>query len=395
MTDPVRTALAAAYAHGPGKALLTGRQAVRTGRPQPAHRVPLGRLAGGPPFGAALARALAAALAPRRWEPWNPYNDHRGYPSARCAYLTDATLRLGGGRWPIDPVRLVLEGERPLPDPATVTRATVELTVAPQRLSDGYGALREALALLEAGHLSSALAEAGGATGLTVHVSSPAGGGRPGVVAEVTFRQGAAATWPWAQAAAARSAGLAPRGLSADPRPLAAGILRRVIRDSRPPAGSLAGRGTGAALRHRLAVRGVRDVPDGLYEVGESGPALLRPGPAIEWVRPAFGSGRADIDVAGMNVVWAVAGDIGRAVRGHGPDGYRDMLLAAGAAAQHVCSAAAASGLFCRPVRSFDEPAAEAAMDADAGQDIVYMLLLGRPRAHDFCYDLTDPGDFP
>ena len=96
-----------------------------------------------------------------------------------------------------------------------------------------------------------------------------------------------------------------------------------------------------------------------------------------------------------MNVVWAIIGDLGRAVRGQGPDGYPDTLLTAGAAAQHVCSAAAASGLFCRPVRSFDEPAAEAAMRADAGEDIVYMMLIGRPRALDFCYDLTDPGESP
>ena len=86
-----------------------------TGRRAPA-AAPAGLRAAEPPrprcvpFGAALARALTAALAPRRWEPWNPYNDHRAYPSPRCAYLTDTTLRLGGDRWPIDPVRLVLEG---------------------------------------------------------------------------------------------------------------------------------------------------------------------------------------------------------------------------------------------------------------------------------------------
>jgi hypothetical protein len=382
--------------------------------------VPLGRLAEDPSFGTALVRALTAALAPRRWEPWNAYNDHRSYPSPRCAYLTDATLRLGGDRWPIDPVRLVLEGERPLPDPSSIAAATVELTVAPHRLSDGYGTLRAALALLEAGHLSSGLVEAGCAAGLSAHASPRGAGGQSGVVAEVTFTEvafaertftegtfaggtsaestfpeGAAATWPWQQVVAVRSAALAPRGLSADPRPLPAGMLRRVIQDSRPPAGSLAGRRGGGRLRHRLAVRGVSDLRDGLYELGGDGPVLLRPGPATEWVQPAFGFSRADVDVAGMNVVWAITCDIGEAVRGQGPDGYRNTLLTAGAAAQHVCSAAAVSGLFCRPVRGFDEPAAEAAVRADAGEDIVYMLLIGRPRALDFCYDLTDPGDSP
>ncbi|SHM06772.1 hypothetical protein [Actinacidiphila paucisporea] len=395
MTDPVRTALAAAHAHGPGKSLGPVGGAVRVGRPRPTRSVPLSHLADDPSFGAALAGTLSVALAPRRWEPWNPHNDHRGYPSPRCVYPTDAALRLGGERWPVDPVRLVLEGERPLPDPAAVGSATVELTVAPHRLPDGYGTLRDALALLEAGHVTSCLIEAGRTAGLVGHASSRGGGGRSGVVAEVTFEEGEVADRPWRQAVAERSGALAPRGLSADPRPLPAGTLGRVVRDSRPPAGSLAGRRGAVRLRHRLAVRGIVGVRDGLYELGEGGPDLIRPGRATEWIGPAFGFGRAAVDVPGMNVVWAISGDVEGAVREQGPDAYRDMLLAAGAAAQHVCSAAAVSGLFCRPVRSFDEPAAEAAMRADPGEDIVYMLLIGRPRALDFCYDLTDPGEFP
>lgn len=395
MTDPVRTALAAAHAHGPGKSLRAFEGTIRAGRPRPPHSVALDRLADDPSFGAALARALTAALAPRRWEPWNTYNDHRGYPSPRCAYLTDAALRLGGERWPIDPVRLVLEGRRPLPDLSATASAAVELTVAPHRLPEGYGALREALALLEAGHLSSALVEAGCAAGLVGQAAPRGAGGGSGVAAEVTFRQGAAASWPWRQVVAARSGALAPRGLSADPRPLPPGMLRRVIEDSRPPAGSLAGRPGGGGLRHRLAVRGVSDARDGLYELVEGAPALIRPGRATDRIQSAFGFSRAEVDVAGMNVVWAVTADVDGAVREHGADAYRDALLAAGAAAQHVCSAAAAAGLFCRPVRSFDEPTAEAAMLAGAGEDIVYMLLIGRPRALDFAYDLTDPGDFP
>lgn len=399
MTDLLRTALATAHAHGPGKSPGTGLHAVRTVRQRAARTTPLSRLADRSPFGAALAGALTAALAPHRWEPWNPYNDHRAHPSPRCAYLTDATLRLGGDRWTIDPVRLALEGERPLTE-IPFTAATVELTLVPDRLSEGYGPLRDALALLEAGHVSSALVEAGRAAGLTAHAvpRGELGGasGSFGVAAEVTFRDDdAAPAWPRQQIVAGRSGGLGPRGLSADPRPLPPGILPALLRDSRPLAGSLAGTAGGAALRHRLAVRGVSDVPDGLYELGPEGTVLLRPGPATEWVSPAFGSGRADVDVAGMNVVWAITGTLIDAVREQGPDGYPGTLLAAGAAAQHVCSAAAAQGLFCRPMRSLDEPAAEAAMRAGPGEDILCALLIGRPTAWDFSYDLTDPGGSP
>ncbi|MEE4545897.1 hypothetical protein V2S66_28495 [Streptomyces sp. V4-01] len=395
MTDPLRTALAAAYAQGPGKSLGPGLGAVRTGRPHPAHATALSRLADRCAFGAALAGALTAALAPLRWEPWNPYNDHRAHPSPRCAYLTDAALRIGGDRWAIDPVGLRLEGARPLPGAGELASATVEVTLAPERLTEGYGALRDALALLEAGHVCAALVEAGAAAGLAAHAAPRRAGGPSGVVAEVVFRDGAAPAGPRRPVTAVRSAGLAPRGLSADPRPLPAAVLHGLVEASRPPTGSLAAPPGGDGLRHRLAVRGVRDVPDGLYEPREDGLVLLRPGQATEWVRAAFGSGRPDVDVAGMNVVWAITGAVAAAVAGRGPDAYRDMLPAAGAAAQHVCSAAAAQGLFCRPMRSFDEPAAEAAIRAGAGEDVLCVLLLGRPRAWDFCYDLTDPGDLP
>ncbi|MDH6574909.1 nitroreductase family protein [Kitasatospora sp. MAP5-34] len=384
--DPTRTELATAYGHGPGKSVRASHRTVRPARNRPAHSVELSRLADIPLLGPALVRTLTAGLAPRRWEPWNMYNDHRAYPSARSAYLVDATLRLGGRRWAIDPVRLLLEGPARLPDPSTVTSADIELTVDPGRLPDGYGTLREALALLEAGHLGAALVEAGLATGLAARAQSGSG-----VVSEVTLSHGTAATWPWERVRATRSSALSPRGLSADPRPLPAGTLHRLIRDSRPPEGSLAAPPAGDRLRHRLAVRGVTGVPDGLYGLDGDGPVLLQPGRITERIRSAFGLGPEDVDVAGMNVVWMITADIGAVVRGQGPAGYPDTLLSAGAAAQHVCSAAAAAGLFCRPVRSFDEPAVEAAIRADPGEDAVYMLLIGRPRALDFCYDLTSP----
>lgn len=321
------------------------------------------------------------------------YNDHRAYPSARSAYLVDATLRLGADRRPIDPVRLLLEGAEPLPDPSTVTSAAIELTVDPGRLPDGYGTLRDALALLEAGHLGGALVEAGLAAGLAAQARARGAGGASGVVTEVTLSHGTAVTWSWERVVAARSSALSPLGLSADPRPLPAEILQRLIRDSRPPEGSLAGPSGAHGLRHRLAVRGVTGVRDGLYALDEGGLVLIQPGRVTERIQSAFGLGPGDVDVAGMNVVWVITADIGAVLRGQGPDGYPNTLMSAGATAQHVCSAAAAAGLFCRPVRSFDEPAVEATVQADPGEDLVYMLLIGRPRALDFCYDLTSPED--
>ncbi|MGC0415567.1 hypothetical protein [Embleya sp. AB8] len=389
MTNLVDTALAAAYAHGPGKSVRVPNGTPSPGGARPGRGIDLAELADLGPFGPALVRALSAALAPQRWEPWNPYNDHRAYPSPRCAYLTDATLRLGEDRRLLDPVRLVLAGERPLPDPSSVDSVGVELTVAPHRLPAGYGALRDALAFLEAGHLAAALVEAGAPAATAVLRGA---GGASGVVAQVAFRMDPApAGRSRGRVGAVRSSALAPRGLSADPRPLPAEVLRRLIADGRPPAGSPAARSGPGGLRHRLAVRGVTGCADGLYELREGGPVLRAAGPITEYLQAAFGFGPADVDVSGMNVVWVSTAEVAAVVRDRGPDGYPNVLMTAGAAAQHVCSAAAGAGLFCRPVRSYAEGAVEAAVRAEPGEDVVYMLLIGRPRVPDFCYDLTDP----
>jgi len=158
--------------------------------------------------------------------------------------------------------------------------------------------------------------------------------------------------------------------------------------------GSLAAQPEGLWLRHRLAVGNVAGVADGVYE-WRAGRMERCGGPALAGLQGAFRFGPDVIDVAGLNVVWVMALDLARTVASHGPDAYPRSLLTAGAAAQHVCSAAAASGMFCRPVRSFEEPATEAAVGFPAGADAIYMLLLGRPRVLDFSYDLTDPQETP
>lgn len=97
-------ALRAAYTHGPGRVVEPG-TSPRTAAPE-GPRVPLTSLRGR--FGAALARLLTDVATPLRWEPWNQYNDHRAYPSARAASTVDLVVE---GRWLLDPVRRVLVGE--------------------------------------------------------------------------------------------------------------------------------------------------------------------------------------------------------------------------------------------------------------------------------------------
>ncbi|MFV2104200.1 hypothetical protein [Micromonospora sp. LOL_024] len=348
-----------------------------------------------------LIRTLLAALGTHRWEPWNPNHAHRAHPSPRSLFLTDAVLRIGGHRWAVDVDRRVLTGvacppSEPLP-------ATVELWGRPDRLPAGYGSLVDALVTIEAGHVAAVLARSATTAGLiartiTVDAVAPL---PDAPVVEVALTDGfgsdIAAVDPddeWCPGA--RSSGLSPRGLAADPRPLPGNLVDELLRMAGgTPTGSPAAGPAAKWLRHRVAVHAVTGRPDGLYDLHHDRLTLRTPGAATERLQAAFRFGRQEVDVAGMNLVWVVTADVAARVRTAGPSAYRNLLLAAGASAQQIADAAAAKGLFCRPVRSFDEPDTEAAIAAPPGEDVLYMLLLGRPRVLDFCYDLTCPEELP
>ncbi|MGI5489611.1 hypothetical protein [Microtetraspora malaysiensis] len=374
--DEVALALAAAYAHGPGKSPVPGAAVHREpARAEEGVRTPLHGLSAWGEFGAALARLLVSALTPQRWEPYNPYNDHRAYPSPRAAFLVDVLVRTERGRWRLDPVRRELVGES-RPEPAGTV--WLDLLRRPERLRPGYGELADALAELETGHLAGAVADHAAGLPLTV-ASGPAG---------ITLTPGMPARPGHVSAGGARrSAGLGPRGLSADPRPLpgeAARAFAAAVAD--PPPGSPAADG---GVWCRLAVRNVMGLADGWYVPAPLTAATERAGAAMSAVQAAYSYPRTQFDVGGSNLGLLIAGDVGSAVRASGQDGYRALLRAAGALAQHACSAGAASGLFCRPVRAMREGLLEAAAGAPASYDALYLVLAGRPRFTWFDYDLS------
>jgi hypothetical protein len=395
-----RAVLAAAFSHGPGKTVPLPAPA-RPGHRRAGTGVPLAALAAGGPFGAALMRVLRLALAPQRFEPWNAYNDHRAYPSPRAAFVVDVDVLAGADRWHLDPVRDRLFGPgEPPPLPST---ARLELTPDPDRLPSTYRSLAEALAYLELGHVAAALVEAAAAQGLAATYSTVDGRAMV-TLASDTPRSGAASPAghdPAPRSGAAsppgrdpagpgpamwRSAGIAPCGLTADPRPLPAVTLPTLLRaGTEPPPGSPAHR---PGLRHAVAARAVTGHPDGIYRAG---PILAVAGDVMPDVQKAFTYPPRSIATAGMNLAWVMSAAVADTVRADGPAAYHELLVAAGAAAQHVGTAAAGLGLFCRPCRSVREAPLEALVGAPAGHDFLYLLLVGRSRVRDFGYDLTRP----
>ncbi|MFC5288680.1 hypothetical protein ACFPM7_16590 [Actinokineospora guangxiensis] len=365
--DRVEATLAEVYAQGVGKRVAPGPAPARAA--VPGARVPLAALAGSGPFGAAVADVLVDVLTPLRWEPLNPFNDHRGYPSPRATYLVDVHLVTDGGRWPVDPPRRALLGASA---PALDDVVVLAVEGHPERLSVGYGDLAAALAELETGHLLAALAERADQYGLAVesHVDGllvrwSGAPGHPGPVPR-------------------RSSGLGPRGLHADPRPLPAATARAVIAAavSAVPGSPSAG----APLRVAVGIGNVTGIPDGWYRGGDS--RLLRPAPAMAEAQAGFGYPRSTIDVAGMNLAVVITADVAGEVREHGAEAYPRLLRAAGAAVQHAATAAAERGMFCRPVRSVSEPALESACEAPPEHDLLYVALAGRTRVVGFDYDL-------
>ncbi|GAA1286746.1 hypothetical protein GCM10009634_35570 [Saccharothrix xinjiangensis] len=368
-TAPGAAALAASYAHGPGRVVEPG----PSPRPDPAPgpRVPLTALAAHGRFGAALARLLTEVATPLRWEPWNQYNDHRAYPSARAAGTVDLVLEVGARGWPLDPVRRALVGGAPT---ALDGPVRVELVRRRDRLSPGYREFGDVLTELEVGHVAAALVEHAARLGLRARATGT-------TVTVGPDRE----TGDTAAPAPRRSSGVGPRGIAADPRPLPASALHAVVEAvNDPPAGSP----VRDDLRHRLAVRNVVGVDDGWYDV-VGGLRLVEPGPAVAGLQPVFGHPPGTIHVASVNLALVTTGDPAAAVASDGPDGYRALLRAAGAAAQHVCTAAAAAGAFCRPARSADDGPLEALVGAPASHVLLYLLVAGRPRGAGFAYDLT------
>jgi len=376
-TLPRDLALRAAWSHGAGKELVADPGQPAT-HPRPDADGP--QLLDLWPRESAdrVARAVVAALTPTRWDDWSGYNAHRPFPSARAKQAHSVHVRAGGVLARVDEVRGALGDHRAVaPSPAAVL-----VRAEPLALPAGYGPIRFAIATLEAGHVAGALLERLAEQGLAVtqrlDLSDP---GRPGLWLTPGDRPGGTPVVPalWAR----RCSGLDPRGLAPDPRPLPRSTWMRLL-----AAAPVSGNG----LRHRLSVHRVAGVADGVWEATAGEPTLVHASDVQSVVARAFRAPPDAARVAAMNVVWGISAPL---ASGGDPQAYPATLFAAGIAAQQVCRAAAAAGLFARPIRGVDEPDVEAALRVPADEDLVYTLLIGRPRVHGFTYDLSPVTAYP
>jgi hypothetical protein len=325
-----------------------------------------------------VAQLILEVLTPSRWEPWNQYNDHRSYPSPRAAYLVDVEIVVADMRWLIDPVRRATVGQDapPLHGPVRL-----EFKRRPDRLSSRYGEFVHALTELELGHVAGALVENSARFGLVALADAE------GVSLWPDEVQGIPPTTPAGQdgnAAVPRSSGVGPRGLSADPRPLPREALSEFVEAA---ANRIPGSLHHPGLRHVLAVHNVTGVPDGWYTVDPF--ELVTPCAAMDIVQERHGHARTVMDVAGMNLALITTADVPAVVAAEGEGAYLALLRATGALAQHVCTASARAGMYCRPIRSFDDPVLEAAIGVPVSHSLLYVLLAARGRVTGFSYDLS------
>jgi hypothetical protein len=122
----------------------------------------------------ALSALLYGGLGVLRAEPSHPFNPHRGYPSARARFPVHGYVLDGARALHYDPVGHRLQPVRPAGAPVGDLPAGPDLAIALAgcfgRFAPGYGPLRYALTVLEAGHVLAGLVQLATALGFAPRV---------------------------------------------------------------------------------------------------------------------------------------------------------------------------------------------------------------------------------
>lgn len=348
-----------AFLHSYGKEVSSGGIATiprRSDHGRPFSLLPVLRQQPDSPLGR-LARLLLVALGEHRYEPWNVYHRHRAYPSARSAFTIDVDVHIGDQRWRFDPIAIALRGNN-LAEMSPDTAVRLVPVTYQDRLPAGYGRLREALTLLELGHLAATVVEATEALGGQAQ-SDPDGS----ILIERL------PIGPPAQhrldALHRRSSGLGPFGLSTE--------------------STLSIEDTDAMMKVAGSAPGLRQhlvLPGGRYRLTSHGLDLEDNTVSPHSIQSGFTYPPSDIDVGNAPAVWLFAADVKETTD------YRQLLISAGASAQRIALAAAARGMLVRPCRGIHESIVESAVGLPLEESLIYILVIFRSEVRDFWLDL-------
>lgn len=191
----------------------------------------------------------------------------------------------------------------------------------------------------------------------------------------------------WSELLWKRTSGRMPRGLhgmGGRYRDVSSAALEDAITwvGAAPPGVEL--RGAHEAVRATVAVQGVAGHTDGVYRI-ESGKAVLkRADPtAAQRLEHAYGYGPTfynGCDIRHASAVWFFSIRPRELVERLGPRGWHDAQYACGWATQGLCLAAAAHGLYARPVRAFHEVPTQEVLDLEPEDMLVLAVVTGTER---------------
>ncbi|MFH9265363.1 hypothetical protein ACH4KN_14055 [Streptomyces sp. NPDC017546] len=399
----------------------------------------------------ALGHALVAGFGLQRREPENPFNDHRPYPSVRAKFPVQVFVRDGRHRRVLDlyrhaltgvgrqdgaagPLEVALAGRYTrLPDSYRWFRSSLiglELGVNLRQLCLGLdlfglsGKLRlpdrDAAGLLTdfgltpesewSLPLTVALEDGGPPAAappaeraadpvldgiLTVNRSQDFTGPSAPLGPSVPAGLPRDGTLSWAEVLWRRSAGRMPRGMygmTGRRRPVPERTLREAVSwlNVPPPGPHLAA--AWEELRLTAVFQGIEGHADGVWHLRDGRPVLHRAQPgAASVLEEHYGypvTPYAGGDVRHASVVWFLSASPRRLVERLGPGGFTAAQYAAGWAAQGISLAAAATGLYARPARAFQEVPTKQLLGLDAEEMIVCAAITGTPRFEGLLCDL-------
>ncbi|MEV7119765.1 hypothetical protein [Kitasatospora griseola] len=199
----------------------------------------------------------------------------------------------------------------------------------------------------------------------------------------------------WAETLWNRTAGRVPAavtGFSARPTVLGEDCLADMLAWLGGPAPGPLLAEVGRRVRTTVALQRLAGLPTGRYTVvagrlesEQTDPGMLRT------LQGAFGYPLGPTTDSGLrhaNAVWVFSADLDRILDEFGPAGWSLLQLWCGWASHGLATAAAAHGLFARPVRSFEEFRLQHTMDLPREMLPLFSVICGRSRFAEPMLDL-------